>query len=107
MGIERQALFFDGQDHFFWEIHFPSRLQAYPQIGGGFTDDSARHGDLLVMDGNQQNERFAELGPIHLREMTGSHGIHGWHPPPLWPNWTTVGVFTVCPSMICECDWRV
>jgi hypothetical protein len=54
VGIERQALFFDGQDHFLWEIHFPSRLHAHTQIGGGFTDDSARHGDLLVMDGNQK-----------------------------------------------------
>jgi hypothetical protein len=68
--------FFDGQDQFFSDIHFPTRLDSDAQIGEGFADDAARHGDMALSDDDEQNHWFTEPRGVHWRKILCSLGNH-------------------------------
>jgi hypothetical protein len=74
--IQNNAVFLDSQNQFLSKVHLAARLDANAHFGRGFTDDSARHWDVALTDGKEQNHGFAEPCRICGRKISRSLSVH-------------------------------
>jgi hypothetical protein len=59
---------FNGQNQFFWGIHFPSGPDADEYIDGRFTYNLAKHRDMTLADDDEHDHWFSE--PRRIRGRT-------------------------------------